>query len=285
MIENHSNIDPGRSARVSKLLKAYDRSRVPLYIQVASVLRMRIQSGQWRIGEKISTLEELEREFEVARVTVRQAVDVLREEGLLQARQGLGTFVSKKNHDRHWVKLATNWNSLIDSLKDNVPRRLIVERDAPPPVLGEQDGELASSYVKLRSVQYRNEDPYSVVNLHLAREVFDLDPERFKGTAALVALNAMDEITLMEAHQTLTIGSAEPEIADLLKISIGAPTVEAHCVAIDDGGIAVYVGDIIYRSESIKLQMDLLATEPRSGKRPRGAFRAISLAQRKSGKA
>jgi len=285
MIENHSNIDAGRSARVSKLLKAYDRSRVPLYIQVASVLRMRIQSGQWRIGEKISTLEELEREFEVARVTVRQAVDVLREEGLLQARQGLGTFVSKKSHDRHWVKLATNWNSLIDSLKDNVPRRLIVERDAPPPILGEQDGELASSYVKLRSVQYRNEDPYSVVNLHLAREVFDLDPERFKGTAALVALNAMDEITLMEAHQTLTIGSAEPEIADLLKISIGAPTVEAHCVAIDDGGIAVYVGDIIYRSESIKLQMDLLATEPRSGKRPRGAFRAISLAQRKSGKA
>jgi len=285
MIENHSNIDPGRSARVSKLLKAYDRSRVPLYIQVASVLRMRIQSGQWRIGEKISTLEELEREFEVARVTVRQAVDVLREEGLLQARQGLGTFVSKKNHDRHWVKLATNWNSLIDSLKDNVPRRLIVERDAPPPVLGEQDGELASSYVKLRSVQYRNEDPYSVVNLHLAREVFDLDPERFKGTAALVALNAMDEITLMEAHQTLTIGSAEPEIADLLKISIGAPTVESHCVVIDDGGIAIYVGDIIYRSESIKLQMDLLATEPRSGRRPRGAFRAISLTQRKSGKA
>jgi len=285
MIENHSNIDPGRSARVSKLLKAYDRSRVPLYIQVASVLRMRIQSGQWRIGEKISTLEELEREFEVARVTVRQAVDVLREEGLLQARQGLGTFVSKKSHDRHWVKLATNWNSLIDSLKDNVPRRLIVERDAPPPILGEQDGELASSYVKLRSVQHRNEDPYSVVNLHLAREIFDLDPERFKGTAALVALNAMDEITLMEAHQTLTIGSAEPEIADLLKISIGAPTVEAHCVAIDDGGIAVYVGDIIYRSESIKLQMDLLATEPRSGRRPRGAFRAISLTQRKSGKA
>jgi GntR family transcriptional regulator len=284
MIEDHSNTDPGRSARVSKLLKAYDRSRVPLYIQVASVLRTRIQSGQWRVGEKISTLEELEREFEVARVTVRQAVDILREEGLLQARQGLGTFVSKKNHDRHWVKLATNWNSLIDSLKDNVPRRLTIERDTAPPTLGEQDGELASSYVKLRSVQYRNEDPYSVVNLHLAREVFDLDSERFKSTAALVAINAMDEITLMEAHQTLTIGSAEPEIADLLKISIGAPTVEAHCVVIDDGGIAIYVGDIIYRSESIKLQMDLLATEPRGVKKPR-AFKPISLTQRKSGKA
>ncbi len=114
---------------MSKLLKAYDRSRVPLYIQVASVLRTRIQSGQWGVGEKISTLEELEREFEVARVTVRQAVDILREEGMLQARQGLGTFVSKRNQDRHWVKLATNWNSLIEQLKDNVPRRLSIDRD------------------------------------------------------------------------------------------------------------------------------------------------------------
>lgn len=277
--------DSKRSDDVSKLLKAYDRSRVPLYIQVASVLRTRIQSGQWSAGEKISTLEELEREFEVARVTVRQAVDILREEGLLQARQGLGTFVSKKAQDRHWIKLATNWNTLIESLKGNVPRRLTIDEDVAPPVLGDADGDPASSYVKLRSVQYRNDDPTSVVNLHLAREVFDLNPARFKSAAALVTIDAMDEITLLEAHQTLTIGSADPEIADLLKISIGAPTVEAHCVVIDDGGIAIYVGDIIYRSESIKLQIDLLATKSVREKPPRNGFKAISLPRRKSGKA
>jgi len=269
---------------VSKLLKAYDRSRVPLYIQVASVLRTRIQSGQWSAGDKISTLEELEREFEVARVTVRQAVDILREEGLLQARQGLGTFVSKKTQDRHWVKLATNWVSLIESLKDNVPRRLVIDEDVSPPNLGSSDGELASSYVKLRSVQYRNEDPYSVVNLHLAREVFDLNPEKFKNAAALVTIDAMNEVELLEAHQTLTIGSADPEVADLLKISIGAPTVEARCIVIDDGGIAIYVGDIIYRSESIKLQMDLLVTQPMRDKRPRSELKAVSLPRRKPGR-
>jgi GntR family transcriptional regulator len=270
---------------VSKLLRAYDRSRVPLYIQVASVLRTRIQSGQWSAGEKISTLEELEREFEVARVTVRQAVDILREEGMLQARQGLGTFVSKRNHDRHWVTLATNWNSLIESLKDNVPRRLTIDRDMAPPNLGEGDGNPASSYVKLRSVQYRNEEPYSVVNLHLARGVYDLNPGRFKEAAALVTIDAMDEITVLEAHQTLTIGSAEPEIADLLKISIGAPTVEAHCVVIDDAGIAIYVGDIIYRSESIRLQMNLLVTTTLRQKKERNGCEAIGLARRKSRKA
>ncbi len=268
---------------MSKLLKAYDRSRVPLYIQVASVLRTRIQSGQWAAGEKISTLEELEQEFEVARVTVRQAVDILREEGLLQARQGLGTFVSRKTQDRHWVKLATNWNSLIESLKGNVPRRLSIDYDSKPN-LADSDGELASSYVKLRSVQYRNEDPYSVVNVHLAREVFDLKPDRFKNAAALVTIDEMREITLRNAHQMLVIGSADPEVADLLKIPIGAPTVEAHCVVIDDGGIAIYVGDIIYRSESIKLQIDLLGPQPVLPKRGRNGVK-VDLPRRKSRRA
>ena len=84
---------------------------------------------------------------------------------------------------------------------------------------------------------------------------------------------------------TLLQPSAEPEIADLLKISIGAPTVEAHCVVIDDAGIAIYVGDIIYRSESIRLQMNLLVTTTLRQKKERNGFEAIGLARRKSRKA
>jgi len=270
---------------VSKLLRAYDRSRVPLYIQVASVLRTRIQSGQWGAGDKISTLEELEREFQVARVTVRQAVDLLREEGLLQARQGLGTFVSKKAHDRHAVKLATNWKSLIESLKGNVPRRLSIDEQAATPMLGADDGTAADGYVKLQSVQYRNDDPYSVANIFLARDVFALDPAHFRERAALVAIDDLSAVTLRDAHQTLTIGSADPDIADLLKIPLGAPTVEAHCVVIDDRDITIYVGDIIYRSEAIKLQIDLLDGRPaakvRAPAQPKAAVRQRKVARAK----
>ena len=60
-------------------------SRIPRYLQVASVLRRRIRDGRWAVGDKIATLEELEREFGVARVTVRQAIDLLQGEGLLQS--------------------------------------------------------------------------------------------------------------------------------------------------------------------------------------------------------
>ena len=90
-----------------QLARTYERSRVPLYLQVASTLRRRIEEGQWQAGQKISTLEELESEFQVARVTVRQAIDLLQKEGLVQRRQGKGTFVTRAVKDKRWLQLET----------------------------------------------------------------------------------------------------------------------------------------------------------------------------------
>lgn len=253
---------------MSKLLKAYDRSRVPLYIQVASVLRGRIQSGRWAPGQKISNLEELEREFEVARVTVRQAVDLLREERLLHAQQGRGTFVSATPPDRHWLRLGTTWDSLIGMVKDNVPHAITVEEDAEPPVLNGADGAPAEAYVLLRSVQYRADEPYSIVDLHLARPVYERDPRRFLAGAALPVIASLPDIRVRDAHQTLVIGSADLETANALAIPLGAPTVECHCVVVDHAGTAIYVADIVYRSDCIKLQIDLMA-RPAAGARRR----------------
>ena len=76
-----------------QLTEAYERSHIPLYAQVAAALRRRIEEGYWVPGEQISPLDELEKEFHVARVTVRQAAELLEKEGLVQRQQGRGTFV------------------------------------------------------------------------------------------------------------------------------------------------------------------------------------------------
>src|SRR3984957_21127681 len=108
-------------ARFSTL---YDRSRVPLYLQVASVMRQRINSARWVEGERISTLEEWEQECGVARVTIRQAIELLRVEGLLQAQQGRGTFVSGKAVNNRRLQLATELDSLVESIRSNVLKRV-----------------------------------------------------------------------------------------------------------------------------------------------------------------
>ncbi len=253
---------------MTKLQKAYERSRVPLYIQVASVMRQRIESNQWCFGQKIPTLVELEKEFHVARVTVRQAIEILRQEGLLHAQQGRGTFVGSVTISRHWVKLATDWNVLLALIKENVPKRIKVENPPKIPTLADDEGELAPSYVFLRSVQFKDGEPYGVVNVHLANHIFRRNPRRYAERPALVVLAECEDVRIKRAHQTLVIGSADPEMADLLKIALGAPTAECRCVVIDGNGVAVYIANITYRSDVIKLHIDLLAgarAHPRSG--------------------
>lgn len=249
----------------NKLLTAYDRSRISLYLQVASVLRERIYAGQWKPGDKIATLDELEGEFHVARVTVRQAVEVLREEGLLQTQQGRGTYVATKPRERHFFKLANDWKSLIESLKDNVPRRFSIGKTEEKPKLAATEGNVADSYVRLESVQDRAGEPYSSVNVLLASHIFEKAPLRFKTAAALVVLDDLEGLVLRDAYQTLTVGSADPRMADMLKVQIGAPVVNTLFIVVDDEGTAIYVGDITYRSDSIQMKVNLLAGTKQAG--------------------
>jgi GntR family transcriptional regulator len=252
---------------MNKLTSIYDRSRVPLYIQVASVMRQRIDTGHWLEGDKISTLEELEKEFAVARVTIRQAIELLREEGLLNAQQGRGTFVSGKPKHNRWLNLANDFDVMVSSIKDNVLKRVHIEEVASSPELSEGEGQLAEEgYVFLRSVQYNSGEPFSVVNLHLARSIFDKGGKQFMHAAALPKIVEMGDVTISHAHQTLTIGVASPETADLLKIGLGEPTADCRLVLVDDKDVAIYVADIHYHKNCFALRTDLLERSgPRRG--------------------
>lgn len=243
---------------MSKLKTTYARSPVPLYIQVASALRRRIETGQWQVGQQISTLEELEREFEVARVTVRQAVELLQNEGLVHRQQGRGTFVADKLEDKHWLRLETTWESLVASIRDNVPTMIKVDNPPAVPKLAQGEGDLAQNYVFLRSVQLKDGAPYALVDLHLDRNVYERSPDLFLTRTALPILATLKGVDIESAHQTLVIGSADPQTANLLKVPLGTPTAESHCVVTNRKGVAIYVAEIVYRNECVKLHIDLL---------------------------
>lgn len=72
-----------------------------LHIQVAALLKERIRSGIWPEGTALPSEKELCNEFDVARGTIRQALQTLENEGFLLREQGRGTFVhlAEFNHD------------------------------------------------------------------------------------------------------------------------------------------------------------------------------------------
>jgi GntR family transcriptional regulator len=64
-----------------------------LYLQVKDILIKRIQEKIWAAGTLIPTEQELMDEFNVSRTTIRQAISILVQDGLLEKKQGKGTIV------------------------------------------------------------------------------------------------------------------------------------------------------------------------------------------------
>jgi len=65
----------------------------PLYRSLASKLEQRIQEGDYPIGSQLPPEPALEQEFGVSRITVRQALSILKRRGLLASKSGMGTVV------------------------------------------------------------------------------------------------------------------------------------------------------------------------------------------------
>ena len=152
----------------------------------------------------------------------------------------------------------TAGNDSISTIEDNVPRFIKSRHAVPFPRIEAEEGRAAESYEHLLSVQSRGGVAYAVASVHLARAVFELAPEAFRSQTALPMLSKLD-VGIARARQTLVIGGADPETATLLKIALGAPTAEARCVVTGDDNVVIYVGEIVYRGDCVKLDGDLLA--------------------------
>ncbi len=72
---------------------------VPLYLQLADIVRRRIQKKEYQV--QVPPENVLTEEFKVSRFTVRQALEVLKGEGLITAKQGVGTLLARANGSKY----------------------------------------------------------------------------------------------------------------------------------------------------------------------------------------
>ena len=78
---------------------------VPRYQQIADALRDQIRRGDLTPGARLDTQRALARRFEVTLMTLRQALEVLEREQLIERRHGLGTFVATPSIDYDILQL------------------------------------------------------------------------------------------------------------------------------------------------------------------------------------
>ena len=69
-------------------------SSIPLYFQLAEILKERIESGRWNAGDRFPSERDITEEFGVSRTVIRPALDLLESDGQLTRIKGRGTFVT-----------------------------------------------------------------------------------------------------------------------------------------------------------------------------------------------
>jgi GntR family transcriptional regulator len=86
----------------------------PMYRQIAGQLRDKIEEGDFDSGQPLPTEKELGATYNVSRNTVRQAIDLLTNWGLVETRPGSGTFI-RKQYESFVTTLSGEWQPESDS--------------------------------------------------------------------------------------------------------------------------------------------------------------------------
>jgi GntR family transcriptional regulator len=94
--------------------KMVTRSK-PVTEQVEEILRERIRSGSYPLGERIPSEDNLAEELQVSRATIRSALTVIATEGLIRRRQGDGTYATSFRKNREPIKRAWVFSDFLET--------------------------------------------------------------------------------------------------------------------------------------------------------------------------
>lgn len=198
------------------------RSPLPVWAQIAEVLRQRIEER----GDEVGGLsdESLAREFGVSPVTARQAVQDLVNRGLVIRQRGRGTFVvprAQRGVIHHLEARVRSW-----PLKDGAARIRVIERSRIPATLTVaselrvEPGEVVSFLRRVREVEGRTIG----VDYRWIRPPFDraLLDEHLTHDTLWEVFEGQLGLTGLQADTTIRADGATPEEAELIGIPVGA---------------------------------------------------------------
>lgn len=235
-----------------------ERSAVPRYLQLATLFRRRIETGLWKVGQQIPTVDELVAECGVARATVRQALGVLEKSDLIERFRAKGTFVTRQPNEQLWCEVETNFAGLLRSRPGAVIELLSAVPDQQPLSFPHEIGVAAPAYRHFRRRHWRNNQPFLISNVYVDERLWPLISDESLSTKTTLNLVAdLPGVTIVEARQSLTIGAADMETANQLELSLNAPVAHVHRSAVDRDGYLIVTTEGIYRGDVVRLDIKL----------------------------
>ncbi|MCY7376536.1 MAG: GntR family transcriptional regulator [Pyrinomonadaceae bacterium] len=240
---------------MAKPKTSFVSSRIPLYYQLENVLREKITSGSYADGEKLPTEIELIEEYGVSRITVRQALAALAEDGLIDRKQGRGTYIAERKSKQRKFSGTIHLTGSLDELIE-------MGRDTPVKVLemnlvdaDQHEAELlrlkiGTPIYRLKRLRLRENKPYSLIVNYLPEEIgAKLTMAELSSGALLHTMETKLGLVLHDARQEIRAELADPYIAKLLDVRVGTAllSIERTVYTVDQKPVE-YV-HTLYRSD------------------------------------
>ena len=235
-----------------------DRSSpVPLYFQVAEQLERAIREGLLVPGDRIANEVSMADQLGVSRPTMRQAIQMLVDKGMLVRKRGVGTQVVHPP-----VRRSVELTSLYDDLKraGHRPTTRVLGLEPLP-----SHGEIAmrlkipedTSVWRLDRLRSIKGQPLALMRNFVPQSVVDLSSADFTTTGLYEHFRA-SAVHLRVAHQTISARGADPHEGELLRVSPGDPLLTMERTSFDDKGRAVEYATHLYRPDLFAFEATLV---------------------------
>lgn len=236
------------------------------YREIADALRGRIDDGEFSAGRLLPSEAALSGAYNASRVTIRKALEVLRNEGRIDARQGFGWFVATETVQQPLAHLATIESQLEAEGRRSARQVLdFAFVDAPPHVrivLG-SDRVLA-----VRRLNLADDEPFARVTVWCPEALgSSLSRDQVEQTSFYESLDDAG-VRLAGATQTIGAAAADADDAALLQVPIGSPVLVCRRVTSDASGVAVLLGEYVFPAHRTEFIVEL--TDPEASIAPSG---------------
>lgn len=190
----------------------------PVYIQIHNQIKKDIEAGVWAVGDRIPSERELALEFNVSRMTLRQAVQTLVEEGILERQVGAGTFVARKKVQEKMTGV-TSFTELMEE-QGKKPSSRTVSYLVTTPSLSEMERlklKDDEKVLRMERIRYADEVP---ICFEVATLPYSLvkDYERNQITTSLYRTLEESGRKIGHAQQSVSAQVASERIAEYLNI-------------------------------------------------------------------
>lgn len=230
-------------------MPAKNRNGLPAYQRIQTAIRKRIDAGQLRPGDAVASERDLAKIHQVSLMTARHALASLEQEGIVERRRGIGTFVAAPKI--HFNKLMSyteqmSSRSLTAGSKVLFAKVLDNENEAAarlslPPT---------SQILKLERLRHAAGEPFALETCYLnAAEFPGLLDEPIGRESLFGILERNYKVELGYADEEVDATAADPRIAEILSIPRRDPLLRIRQIIYSTKGKAIMYVLGFYRSD------------------------------------